>query len=173
MKRLVLAALLLAACNRESELPSGHIVVRDASGGVARELRAMPYGFLLKPERTKIAVSGGAIDAGPLRYENGKLLEGGQMRASVERKDDRIALFDAIRTPLGQFVERDGETWIYDGGGTPLGRAKTDNDRVLLLDSDGSSRGFVSGLPQHAAAAFLLGGKLSDLEKAVIALGLR
>jgi hypothetical protein len=173
VRRLLLAALLLAACKRENELPSGHIVVRDASGAVTRELRAMPYGYLAKPDNVRIAVSGGTIDAGPLRYENGKLVESGQPRASVERKDDRIVIFDSARAPLGQLVARDGETWVYDGGGTPLGRAKTDKDRVLLLDRDGGGRGYVGGISQQGAAAFLLGAKLTEIEKAVLALSLR
>ena len=172
MKRLLLAALLLAACKHENELPSGHIVVRDAAGAVTHELRAMPYGFLTRPEKVRIAVAGGVIDAGELRYEKGKLSRAGQLRVSVERKDGSVQLYDPARAPLGQLVEREGETWVYAPGGTPLGRAKVDKDRVVLLDRDGGGKGYVSGLPQQAAAALLLGGSLSATEQDVIALAL-
>lgn len=168
MKRILLAALLLAACKRENELASGHIVVRDASGAITHELRAMPYGYLGKPDKTRIAVAGATVDAGELRYEKGTLSRGGQVRLSVERKDSAVQLFDPARAPLGQIVERDGETWVYAAGGTPLGRAKSDKDRVLLLDRDGGAKGYVTGLSQAAAAALLL--DLGATEQEVLAI---
>ena len=169
--RWLLALALVASCKHDPELPSGHITVRNEGGAVTRELRATTYGYLLKPERVRVQVADGALDAGDVRYEKGKLFSGGKLRAEVERKSDAIALFDAARAPLGQIVEREGETWVYDPGGTPLGRAKTDKDRVVLIDRDGASKGFVTGLPQQAAAALLL-GSLNDVEREVVALAL-
>jgi hypothetical protein len=170
--RLAFAALLLLACKRDPELLTGHIVVRDAAGAVSRELRATTYGYLLKPERVRVAVSGPMLDAGVERFENGKLLRDGKMRVSMERSAGRVALFDWARAPLGQLVDRDGETWVYDAGGTPLGRAKTDADRVVLVDRDGEARNFVTGFSQHAAAALMLQGGLTEVEKALLALAL-
>jgi len=169
----LLALALVTSCKHDSELPSGHITVRNEGGAVTRELRATSYGYLLKPERVRVQVVEGTLDAGEVRYEKGMLLSGGNLRARVERKADAVALFDAARAPLGQIVERDGETWVYDPGGTPIGRAKTDKDRIVLVDRDGAAKGFVTGLPQQAAAAFLVGAGLSDVEKSMLALSLR
>jgi hypothetical protein len=165
-------ALLLCACRRDTELGSGHIAVRDASGAVTGELRATTYGYLIKPERVRVSKSGDALDAGKLRYAAGKLWQGSALRASVERKGAGVALYDFARAPLGQLVDRDGETWVYDPGGVPLGRARRDGDRVVLVDRNGAARGYVTGLPPQGAAALLLGGGLSSVEKDVLALAI-
>jgi len=165
--------LVLAACTHEPELASGHIVVRDAQGALTCQLSATSYGFYRKPSGPRIRVSGGSVDAGEVRIEGQRLLVGGRLRAAIERAPDRVALLDPARAPVGQLVARSGQTWVYDPGGTPLGAARTDGDRVVLTDRDGNAKGYVSGLPQSAAAAFLLGGDLTDLERQVMAIGLR
>jgi hypothetical protein len=169
--------LLVCAACRENELASGHIVVRDAHGAVERELRAMPYGYLAKPDGVRIRVSGALVDAGEVRFEKGRLYGRAAPRvtseiASLERAGARIVLYDPLRAPLGQIVEREGRSWAYDPGGTPLGMAQTDGDRVVLTDRDGAARGYVTGLPRQAAAVLMLGGRLSALDRDVLALAL-
>src|SRR5206468_467106 len=114
---------------------------------------------------------------GESRFEQGKLFHRAapraeSERAAVERSPGRIALFDAVRSPLGQITTRDGKSWAYDPGGTPLGAARADGDRVVLTDRDGGAKGFVVGLPQESAAALLLGGGLGDLDRVVLAVAL-
>src|SRR5262249_55483486 len=170
---MVAAAALLCACTREPERAGGHIVVRDAQGVVTRELRATDYGFWVKPGGPRIRISGGTVDAGDVRIEGDRLMARGTLRATVDRAQARIALLDAIRAPIGQLIERDGRTWVYDPGGAPVGSAHADGDRVVLTDRDGNARGYVSGLPQRAAAALLLGGGLTAIERDTLAIALR
>jgi hypothetical protein len=174
---LIVGALGCAASGHDAELPTGHIRISDASGTTTQELRATSYGYVLRPDGIKILVANGLVDAGEARFEKGKLWRRAAPRATsevatVEREKGHVQVFDGVRAPLGQIVERDGKTWVYDPGGTPLGSAKTDKDRVVLVDRDGASRGFVTGLPEHAAAAFLLGRGLGELDRVVLAIAL-
>jgi len=171
--RVAAAAALLCACTHEPERASGHIVVRDAQGGITRELRATDYGFWVKPSGPRIRTAAGTVDAGEVRMEGDRLMVKGALRATVERAQGRVSVIDAIRAPLGALVDREGGTWAYDPGGTPVGSARADGDRVVLTDRDGNARGYVSGLPARAAAALLLGGGLSAIERDTIAIALR
>jgi hypothetical protein len=180
------ATLALGACTREQdrELASGHVVVRDGQGAVVHELRATRWGYLLRPEGVRIRVEGRSIDAGAVRWEGGRLLAGpgtpgvlsgagsGEERLRLERAPGRILLLSAQRVPLGQLVEREGRIWAYDAGGTPLGTAGAEGDRVILSDREGARRGYVLGFSPIAAASLLIGGGLSDLERLVLALAI-
>ena len=168
---LLFWALLPLACT-EAELPTGHVVVRDAHGAITRELRATATGFVRKPDGTRIRISGKSIDAGEVKAEGDRLVVRGTSRAELARSPGHVELYDPVRAPLGQLTDRDGKTWAYDPGGSPRGSARADGDRVILTDRDGNAKGFVSGLPPSAAAALLLSGGLSDLERDVLALSL-
>jgi hypothetical protein len=170
---LLVGCLPLAACARDTELASGHVTFHDPQGTISLELRATTYGYLLRPDGVRIRVlADGTLDAGAVRLKDGTLEQAGRARILALRSPGSIQLVTPAREPLGQLVERDGATWVYDPGGTPLASAREERGRVLLQDRDGAARGYVTGLPPRAAAALLLGGETSQLERALLALSL-
>jgi hypothetical protein len=170
---LLVGCLPLAVCARDAELASGHVTFHDPQGTVAFELRATRYGYLLRPDGVRIrALTDGTLDAGTARFKDGTLEQAGRGRIVTLRSSSAIQLVTPTREPLGRLVEHDGATWVYDPGGTPLASAREERGRVLLQDRDGAARGYVTGLPARAAAALLLGGGTSQLERVLLALSL-
>jgi hypothetical protein len=171
----VLGALLALGCSRAAApaKPAPTIVFRDGQGAVVRELVATPFGYQTQPDGARIQINGRSIDAGAVTTDGAKLQRNGQPHAAIERAAGRVQLYGLDRAPLGQLVERGGEIWAYDPGGAPLGRARSDGDRVVLVDRDGAAKGYATGVPAPAAAAWLLAGGLDDLERTVLVLSLR